>query len=62
LEGTTAVLATAHPSKFSEVVMEVTNVNPELPEDLKNILNDKEKYDVLPKDLNKVQSYILDRV
>ena len=62
LEGATAVLATAHPSKFSEVVMEVTNVNPELPEDLKNILNDKEKYDDLPKDLNKVQSYILDRV
>ena len=62
LQGVTAALATAHPGKFPEVVMEATKVGPELPEDLKNVLNEKEKYDELPKDLKRVQSYILDRV
>ena len=62
LQGVTAALATAHPGKFPEVVMEATKVSPELPEDLKNVLNEKEKYDELPKDLKRVQSYILDRV
>ena len=59
LEGTTAVLATAQPSKFSQVVMYATGIKPELPESLKNILIKKEKYDRLPKDLEKVKKYIL---
>ena len=62
LEGNTVILATAHPSKFSDVVMKETNIKPELPEDLKNILVEKEKYEKLPKDLKKIQNYILERV
>ena len=31
LEGNTVVLATAHPAKFPEVVMESTGIKPELP-------------------------------
>ena len=62
LEGNTAILATAHPSKFSDVVMKETNIKPELPEDLKNILVEKEKYEKLPKDLKKIQNYILERI
>jgi len=61
LEGNTVILATAHPSKFSDVVMKETNIKPELPEDLKNILVEKEKYEKLPKDLKKIQNYILER-
>ena len=61
LKGSTVVLATAHPSKFSEVVMEATGIRPELPENLKNILVEKENYDKLPKDLEKVKNYILER-
>ena len=38
LEGNTIILATAHPSKFSDVVMKETGIKPELPENLKNIL------------------------
>ena len=56
------VLATAHPAKFSEVVLNETNIKPELPKYLNNILIDKEKYTKLPKDLKKIQSYILERV
>ena len=62
LEGNTVILATAHPSKFSDVVMEETGIKPELPENLKNILDKKEKYEKLPKDLKKIQDYILQRV
>ena len=62
LEGNTIILATAHPSKFSDVVMKETNIKPELPEDLKNILVEKEKYEKLPKDLKKIQNYILERI
>ena len=32
------VLATAHPSKFSNVVMNATGIKPELPESVKSIL------------------------
>ena len=62
LEGNTVILATAHPSKFSEIVMKATNTKPELPENLKNILVEKEKYEKLPNNLKNVQSYILERV
>jgi threonine synthase len=62
IERNTVILATAHPSKFSNIVMEETGIKPELPENLKNILNKKEKYEKLPKDLEKIKNYILERV
>ncbi len=62
LEDETVVLATAHPAKFSEVVMKETNIKPDLPENLKKILNQKERIETLPNDLNKVKDYILNRV
>ena len=62
LEGNTIILATAHPSKFSDIVMKETGVKPELPENLKNILVKKEKYEKFSKDLKKIQNYILERV
>ena len=58
----TVVLATAHPSKFSDVVLKETGIRAELPDNLKNILLKKEKYEKLPKDLKKIQKYILERV
>ena len=42
--------------------MNETGIKPELPENLKNILVKKEKYEKLPKDLKKIQNYILERV
>jgi threonine synthase len=62
LEGSTIILSTAHPSKFSDVVMESTGIKPELPENLKKILFEKEQYDKLTKDLKKVKNYILQKV
>ena len=62
LEDNVVVLGTAHPAKFSNVVMNETNAKPDLPENLKKILNQKERIDELPKDLKKVKDYIMDRV
>jgi len=62
LEGDTLILSTAHPSKFSDVILQQTNIKPELPENLKDILIKKEKFDKLPKNLKKVKSYILDNI
>ena len=56
------VLGTADPSKFSNIVMKETGVEAELPGNLKKILNQKEKFEELPKDLKKVKDYILGRV
>jgi len=62
LKEETLILSTAHPSKFSSSVMNETNVKPDLPENLKNILFLEEKYERLPKDLEKIKNYILKRV
>ena len=56
------ILATAHPYKFSETVMKETNIRPELPENLKNILNEEERYEQLPSDLQKVKNYVLKNI
>jgi len=57
----TIVLSTAHPSKFFGVVQEQINIKPELPEPLKGLLVKEEKYKVLPKNLENIQNYILER-
>ncbi|MDC0059488.1 threonine synthase [Pelagibacteraceae bacterium] len=62
LQGQTITLATAHPSKFSEIVKEATGIKPELPENLKDLLDQKEKYEKLPKDLNKIKNFIIERI
>ncbi len=62
IDGYNIVLSTAHPAKFSNIVEKETDIKPELPENLKNILSDKERYDKILKDLKKVQDYILKRV
>ena len=56
------VLSTAHPSKFSDIVMKETNIKPELPENVKNILIEKERCEMLPKDLSIIKEYILKRI
>jgi len=62
VEGKIVILSTAHPSKFSDTVLKETNIKPELPENLKIVLVKKEKYKKLPKDLEKVKNYILERI
>tara|TARA_Y100000590_G_scaffold101972_1_gene115810 strand:+ start:37 stop:1419 length:1383 start_codon:yes stop_codon:yes gene_type:complete len=56
------VLATAHPAKFSDVVLEETNIEPELPKNLNNILKEKENYEKLPNNVKVIQNYILKKI
>jgi len=62
LEGSTTILATAHPAKFPEVVKEETGIKPELPDNLNNILTKKEQCVKLPDDLKKIKEFILKQV
>jgi threonine synthase len=52
-------LATAHPAKFPDAVEKATGVRPGLPAHLGDLLQRKERYDVLPNDLGRVQDYVL---
>ena len=58
----TIILATAHPSKFSDTIMNETGKKPELPENLKNIFAKEERYVKLPQDLKKIKDYILEKI
>ena len=61
-KGNTVILSTAHPSKFSDIVMQEVGKKPELPKNLENIFKKKEVYEKIPKDLQKVKDYILEKV
>jgi threonine synthase len=52
-------LATAHPAKFPDAVEKATGVRPQLPAHLANLMSRRERYDVLPKDLGRIQQYVL---
>ena len=51
-------LATAHPGKFPEAVLEATGVSPDLPLHLSDLHSRKEHYSVLPNDLNTVKDHV----
>ena len=61
-DGTNIILATAHSSKFPETVKGATGKDPELPNTIKRILKEKEKFDILPNDLNVIKKFIKERV
>ena len=62
LDGNSIVLATAHPSKFPDAINKAINVNPNLPDRLKRVLDEKENYDIISNNLKKVKDYIMDQL
>jgi len=62
LEGINVVLATAHPCKFPEAIARSVNVKPSLPKELKYILDEKENYDIISSDLEKIKQYIKNKI
>ncbi|PYE90616.1 threonine synthase [Phyllobacterium leguminum] len=52
------VLATAHPAKFPDAVMEASGVTPALPAWLSDLMAREENYTVLPNDLKIVEDHI----
>ena len=55
------ILSTAHPGKFPEVIKEVTGKYPELPIKIKKVIEEKEKFDILPNDLNIIKKFIKEK-
>jgi len=56
------ILSTAHPCKFFETVHQATDIEPKIPENIKNILNKKESYITLDNNLGAIKNYILERI
>ena len=61
-EGTNIVLCTAHPSKFPKAISKVLGIQPKLPDNLCNIMNEKENYDIVDNNLFKIKNYILSKI
>lgn len=55
-------LATAHPAKFPDAVIDSGAPKPALPNFLKNLFKDEEKFEVIDNNLDSVQKFISNRV
>ena len=62
LKGNNIVLATAHPCKFPDAIKKSINQNANLPKELTFILDEKENYDIIDNNLNKIKKHIKERV
>ncbi len=55
-------LASAHPAKFPEAVLEATGIHPELPPNLADLMHRAERITHLPADIDRVRNFISERV
>ena len=62
LKGNNVVLATAHACKFPDAIEKAINFKSELPNELAFILNEKENYDIIENNLNKIKKHIKKRI
>ena len=62
LDGNNIVLATAHPCKFPDAINKSIRVKPNLPDELKYVMDEKENYDIISNNLNKIQQYIKEKI
>ena len=56
------ILSTAHPSKFPEAIKNALGKNEELPAELRNVLKEEEKFEILENSLDQVKNYILKKI
>ncbi len=61
LKGNNIVLATAHPCKFPGAIESAINIKADLPNELTFILDQKENYEIVENDIDKVKQHIKDR-
>ena len=62
LEGNNIVLATAHPCKFPDAIEKAINIKSELPNELLYVLDEKENYDIVENNLDKIKNHIKERI
>jgi threonine synthase len=62
IDGDNIILATAHPCKFPEAINESIGIKPDLPDELKYVMGEKENYDIISNNLSKIEQYIKERI
>ncbi|MDA7812233.1 threonine synthase [Candidatus Pelagibacter sp.] len=62
IEGNNIVLATAHPCKFPEAIDKSIGIKPDLPDELKYVMDEKENYDIISNNPSKTQQYIKEKI
>ena len=62
LKGNNVVLATAHPCKFPDAIKRSININAKLPNELSFIMEEKEDYDIIENNLDKIKQHIKERI
>ncbi|MDA7544958.1 threonine synthase [Candidatus Pelagibacter sp.] len=62
LSGNNIVLATAHPCKFPDAIKNAINLKAELPKELIYIMSEKENYDIIDNNIDKVKQHIKERI
>ena len=62
LKGNNVVLATAHPCKFPDAIKRSININAKLPDKLSFIMEEKEDYDIIENNLEKIKQHIKERI
>ena len=62
LKGNNIVLATAHPCKFPDAIKRSININAKLPDELSFIMKEKEDYDTIENNLEKIKQHIKERI
>ena len=58
----TVILGTAHPYKFLETVKKATGIEITPPPQLSNIVDKKERFDILDNNISKIKNYILKKI
>ena len=61
-ESDTIILGTAHPYKFLETIKKATGKEIKPPKQFSNLLDKKEKYDILENKVTEVKNYILKKI
>ena len=62
IDGNNIVLATAHQSKFPEAIKKSINLKSDLPKELRFVMDEKENYDIIENNVDKVKHHIKERI
>ena len=62
LAGNNIVLATAHPCKFPDAIKKAINLKVDLPRELMFVMDEKENYDIIDNDVEKIKQHIKERI
>jgi threonine synthase len=62
IKGNNIVLATAHPCKFPKAIDKSIGIKPNLPDELKYVMDEKENYDIISNNLEKIKQHIKEKI